>query len=278
ESMVGLLINTVPVRANITPATTTTDLLALLQATHNDIFEHQHLALSEIHRITGQQTLFDTVFVYENYPIDGAGLSNVDGLDLTQLAVRDYYHYPLTVQAVPGRELDLRVQFRTDVFDLASIETLMERYKRVLVAMTADPTRPLSSMDLLDDTEHARLDEIGHRAVLSQPTTTSVSAPEYHDTGDGYRAPANLLEQILADIYGQVLGLNRVGVDESFFDLGGDSLSAMRAIAAINETFDIDVAVRTLFDAPSVRSLSRQLGSYAGSADKVRAASSANDL
>ena len=50
------------------------------------------------------------------------------------------------------------VEFRTDVFDAASIEALIERLRRVLVAMTADPTRRLSSMDLLDEAEHARLD------------------------------------------------------------------------------------------------------------------------
>ena len=60
------------------------------------------------------------------------------------------------------------VEFRTDVFDAASIETLIERLQRVLVAMTADPTRRLSSMDLLDEAEHARLDEFGNRAVLTR--------------------------------------------------------------------------------------------------------------
>ena len=59
------------------------------------------------------------------------------------------------------------VEFRTDVFDADSIEALIERLQRVLVAMTADPTRRLSSMDLLDAGEHARLDEIGNRAVLT---------------------------------------------------------------------------------------------------------------
>ena len=63
------------------------------------------------------------------------------------------------------------VEFRTDVFDAASIEALIERLQRVLVAMTADPTRRLSSMDLLDAGEHARLDGWGNRAVLTQPAT-----------------------------------------------------------------------------------------------------------
>ena len=69
------------------------------------------------------------------------------------------------------------VEFRTDVFDAASIEALIERLQRVLVAMTADPTRRLSSIDVLDAGEHARLDEIGNRAVLTQPATAPVSIP-----------------------------------------------------------------------------------------------------
>ena len=68
ESMVGLLINTVPVRARITAATTTAHLLDQLQDAHNHTLEHQHLALPEIHRVTGHDQLFDTFFVFENYP------------------------------------------------------------------------------------------------------------------------------------------------------------------------------------------------------------------
>jgi acyl carrier protein len=254
---VGLLINTVPVRANITPATTTADLLEQLQSAHNHTLEHQHLALSDIHRTTGHDQLFDTVFVYENYPTGAAAAGSVDELVITEVFNRDYYHYPLTVQAVPGRELDLRIQFRTDVFDVATIGVLIERFKRVLVAMTADPTRRLSTCDLLDGGEHARLDGWGNRAV-SQPGAAE-SAPGYHDTNGGSRAPATLIEQILVGIYAQVLEVDHVGIDESFLDLGGDSLSAMRAIAAINKAFDIHLAVTALIDAPSVRSLSQQL-------------------
>ena len=177
DSMVGLLINTVPVRATITAATTTADLLDQLQSAHNDTLEHQHLALSEIHRITGHDQLFDTLFVYENYPIDTAALSGIDGLAITEFTGRESTHYPLTMRALPGNELGLRVEFDTDVFDAASIEALIERLQRVLVAMTADPTRRLSSMDVLDGGEHARLDEIGNRAVLTQPATAPVSIP-----------------------------------------------------------------------------------------------------
>ncbi|WP_375489176.1 condensation domain-containing protein, partial [uncultured Mycobacterium sp.] len=178
DSMVGLLINTVPVRAHITAGTTTADLLDQLQSAHYRTLEHQHLALNDIHRAAGHERLFDTLFVYENYPLDTDSLLGVDGLAITDFTNREYNHYPLAVQAVPGHELGLRVEFDTDVFDVESIETLIERLRRVLVAMTTDPGRRLSSMDVLDAGEHARLDAWGNRAVLSAPVTEAVSIPD----------------------------------------------------------------------------------------------------
>ena len=101
--------------------------------------------------------------------------------------------------------------------------------------------------------------------------TRALPAPEYTDTGDGYRAPATPVEEILAGIYARVLGLERVGVDDSFFDLGGDSLSAMRVIAAINSSLDAGLAVRTLFDAPTVAQLAPRLGEAAGRLEPLTA-------
>ncbi|MBV8786382.1 MAG: thioester reductase domain-containing protein, partial [Mycobacterium sp.] len=95
--------------------------------------------------------------------------------------------------------------------------------------------------------------------------TRALPAPEY--TAGQYRAPASPTEEILAGIYAHVLGLDRVGTDDSFFDLGGDSLSAMRLIAAINTRLDADLSVRTVFDAPSVRKLSEQMAKSAEAAN-----------
>jgi amino acid adenylation domain-containing protein len=111
--------------------------------------------------------------------------------------------------------------------------------------------------------------------VLEQfPLTSSgkidrkaLPAPVFAATA--FRAPQTETEKIVAGIYAQVLGVERVGVDDSFFELGGNSLLAMRVIAAINTTLDDHLAVRTLFDAPSVRSLSQQLGRHASSVEIV---------
>ncbi|MHA7702014.1 amino acid adenylation domain-containing protein [Mycobacterium sp. ML4] len=92
--------------------------------------------------------------------------------------------------------------------------------------------------------------------------TRALPAPQYGHT-DSYRPPTTTIEDILATIYAQVLGLDRVGVDDSFFDLGGDSLSAMRVIAAINTTLDAGLSVRTLFDAPTITALAQCMGAGA---------------
>ncbi|SON61428.1 Linear gramicidin synthase subunit D [Mycobacterium simulans] len=178
ESMMGLFINTVPVRARISATTTTTDLLHQLQSTHNHTLEHHHLALSAIHRITGHDPLFDTLFVYQNFPIDISATLGDRELAISDIASRESTHYPLAIQAVPGDELGLRVEFDTDVFDAVGIHTLTTRLQRVLEVMTADPTRPLATVDLLDADERACLDEWGNRVALTANSRAAASIPE----------------------------------------------------------------------------------------------------
>lgn len=178
DSMVGLLINTVPVRANITAATTVADLLDQLQRAHNETVEHEHLALNEIHHAIGLDRLFDTLFVYENYPIDADALLGAKDLGITDFSSREYNHYPLSVVAMPGDELGLRVEFDSDVFQPADIDTVVDKLRQVLAAMTADPATRLSSIDLLDAGEHDRLDKWGNRAVLTRPEPALTSIPE----------------------------------------------------------------------------------------------------
>jgi len=70
------------------------------------------------------------------------------------------------------------VEFRTDVFDQATIHTLVARFERVLTAMTIDPGRRVSSIDVLDTAEHARLAQAGHLATLTGPAPAAASIPE----------------------------------------------------------------------------------------------------
>ncbi|ORA07464.1 non-ribosomal peptide synthetase, partial [Mycobacterium arosiense] len=106
--------------------------------------------------------------------------------------------------------------------------------------------------------------------------TRALPAPEY--TGSGYHAPGDPVEEILVDIYANVLGVRRVGIDDSFFDLGGDSLSAMRLIAAINAGLDADLSVRTVFDAPTVAQLVPRIGIGGGGSEPLVAGPRPQDV
>ncbi|WP_118914297.1 amino acid adenylation domain-containing protein [Mycobacterium shigaense] len=177
EAMVGLLINTVPVRARATASTTVGDLLDQLHTAHQHTLEHEHLALNDIHRVTGHDQLFDTLFVYENYPIDAAASASLGELAITGFTSNESTHYPLTLQAAPGTELGLRVEYDSDLFDAESVGALMDRLQRVFTAMLTDPSRRLASVDVLGPAERARLDVLGNRAVLERPES-GVSIPE----------------------------------------------------------------------------------------------------
>ncbi len=93
----------------------------------------------------------------------------------------------------------------------------------------------------------------------------ALPAPEYSDV-DRYRAPGDAVEQILADIYAQVLGLERVGVDESFFELGGDSILSMQVVARARAA-GVVCRPRDIFVEQTVARLARVAGVATGDAD-----------
>ncbi|MGO9776574.1 MAG: condensation domain-containing protein, partial [Terracidiphilus sp.] len=150
ETMVGLFINTLPLRVKLPPAKPLLELLKELQDGQSRLIAHQHLGLAEIQGLAGLGELFDTLVVFENYPADRIGLDTpVRGLRLTEIRARDATHYPVSLAALPGEQLQLRLSYRPDLFERASVEAMAGRLVRLLEAAIADPDRTLGSLDIL---------------------------------------------------------------------------------------------------------------------------------
>ncbi|GAB1640211.1 amino acid adenylation domain-containing protein [Krasilnikovia sp. MM14-A1259] len=155
ESMIGLFINTVPVRVRIDPAEPARDLLVRLQDEQAALIEHQYLGLADIQRVAAHGQLFDTLTVFESYPDSGA--ETVPGLQVARVHDEDATHYPLVLIAEPGDRINLEIRYRADVFDRAAIRVLLDRLVRILTAIAADPARPVGRIDVLDADERATI-------------------------------------------------------------------------------------------------------------------------
>ncbi len=164
ETMVGLFINTLPLRIKLTPAKPLHALLQETQDSQSRLIAHQHLGLAEIQGLTGLGELFDTLVVFENYPVERGGLAaggvaagglaaEAGGLRLTYVGGHDAAHYPVGLMAVPGERLRLRLDYRGDLFDRPGIEALGERLVRLLAAAVATPDLPIGSLDILSPDE-----------------------------------------------------------------------------------------------------------------------------
>ena len=161
ENMVGLFINTLPLRVQLPPGTALLELLRQVQASQSRLMEHQHLGLAEVQGLAGLGELFDTLVVFENYPVDRAGLSaEVGGLRLTDFRGLDATHYPLSLAAHPGERLQLQLSYRPDLFDRSSVEAIAGRLVRLLEGAVADPERAIGRLDILGaDERHTILRE-----------------------------------------------------------------------------------------------------------------------
>ncbi|TMJ98089.1 MAG: non-ribosomal peptide synthetase, partial [Alphaproteobacteria bacterium] len=158
ESMIGLFINTLPLRVKLAPAKPLLDLLKQVQDSQSKLMAYQHLGLSEIQQLAGLEELFDTLVVFENYPVDRSSLgTTAENVRLSQVSGHDATHYPLSLMVAPAERLQLRLDYRADVFDRASIEALAGRYVRLLQAAVATPEVSIGRLELLSGEERRTL-------------------------------------------------------------------------------------------------------------------------
>ncbi|MGV9868978.1 non-ribosomal peptide synthase/polyketide synthase, partial [Rhodococcus koreensis] len=159
EETLGLFINTVPVRLRLDPDEPVSSLLRRLQDEQVRLLDRHHVGLTEIQSVAGPGSVFDTLTVFESYPVDRAALdpdTDIDGLRIRGIDVTDATHYPLALVTVLEPDLHLTLEYSADAFGADGARRVAERFARVLTAMTR-PHTVVGAVDLLGDAERARI-------------------------------------------------------------------------------------------------------------------------
>ncbi|HUO39382.1 MAG TPA: amino acid adenylation domain-containing protein, partial [Mycobacterium sp.] len=196
DELVGFFVNTLVLRVDLSGDPSLADLLAQVRQRSLAAYERQDVPFEVLverlnpTRSLAHHPLVQVMLAWQNLPghdaTDLAAGLRLGDLQVTQLPIdthtaRTDLSFSLAEQFTDTGEpagIGGTVEFRTDVFDTASINTLVARLQRVLVAMTTNPTQTLSSVEVLDEGERTRLDEWGNRVVLSAPGPPAVSVPQ----------------------------------------------------------------------------------------------------
>jgi amino acid adenylation domain-containing protein len=280
ESMVGLFINTIPVRAQVSPNATVGELLTGLQGQQAALLDHQHHALTEIHQAMGVGALFDTLVVFQSFPTYHAGCAGHAGIEITRIDSVGAGSYPLALIVESGR---LTVQYDRNLFDPDTVEDIAARFRAVARQLAAGAGRRIGTLDGLPPAmgrtserpaagSGAVVPVVGSGAVVpvvgsgvAVPVVGSEAVVPVTGSGavipaaGGHRKGRTPQEEALCDLFAEALGVERVGIDDDFFALGCNSLKATRIISRMRRTLGIEASIRMIFQYSTIAELSGQL-------------------
>jgi amino acid adenylation domain-containing protein len=174
EAMVGLFINTLPLRVRISPKASLLPWLKALQTQQFELREYEYSPLVAVQgwsELPRGLPLFESILVFENYPGDRSLRQQGGSLPMRNVRSIERTNYPLTVTAVPGAELSLRINYDRQRFDPATIRRMLGHLQTLLEGMVADPFQPLASLPLLTAAEWQQL-------LVEWNDTATAYAPE----------------------------------------------------------------------------------------------------
>jgi nonribosomal peptide synthetase DhbF len=247
EDLVGFFVNMVVLRTDLSGDPDTGELLARVRESALSALASQDvpfdLVVDEIgpERLPGRNPLTDVVLALQNTTPARLSLTGADARIIVRrpgparfgvlVDVTDRYASDGTPDG-----LTLTVEYRTDGFERDDMEWLASSLTTVLDGMTGDPAGPAAC---LAQAPPARI----------RPTLREELEP------DRYEAPRTALERRLAEIWADVLAVDRVGLHDNFFSLGGNSLTAIRVAARIATLEDLPAQPDLLFTAPTIAEL-----------------------
>ncbi|MEO0756742.1 MAG: amino acid adenylation domain-containing protein [Cyanobacteria bacterium J06648_16] len=211
ESMVGLFINTLPLRVRVEPEQPLIDWLQARQQQLLDLRQYESTALSDIQRwsdLPKGSPLFESIVVFENYPTPAAADL---GFETHQVQYLEQSNYPLALLVVPGESLTLLMLFDSGRFEAGAIANLQDHLALLLNAFVEQPQAKLGQLPCLTPAEQQQLahwetidyphDQTIHQLIEAQvertPTAQAVVFEGQTLTYDELNQRADWLAEVL---------------------------------------------------------------------------------
>ncbi|KYC42720.1 non-ribosomal peptide synthetase [Scytonema hofmannii PCC 7110] len=160
DSMVGLLINTIPIRVQVTAKTELLLWLKHLQTQALEQEQYAYYSLAEIQRLSDLPpgiSLFESLLVFENYPLDSTEKENEKTLEISHLRCFERTNYPLTVVVNPGAQLSGRIIYDTSCFKEQTIARVIGHFQTLLEGFATNLQQDISQLSLLNSAEEKQL-------------------------------------------------------------------------------------------------------------------------
>ncbi|HVR95700.1 MAG TPA: condensation domain-containing protein, partial [Thermoanaerobaculia bacterium] len=246
EAGLGLFLNTVPFRVDLSGGSWT-ELARRVFAAERELMPHRRYPVGELQREAGGQPLFDAVFNYVHFHVL-QGVSEFPELRLLGWSFYEETNFDFVVhvrQDALSSGFQVAFQYDPEQFGAAQVEAIGHAWFEVLGALAATP-------DASPAVEGSLLLEGGETRLLRLGAASPREATEYV-------APRNAVEGLVAALWQELLQMERVGVEDSFFDLGGHSVLATRIVSRVRQTFGLKLPLRAFLDleVPTVAGMAR---------------------
>jgi len=246
EEMVGLFINTLPVRIRIDGAASFRGHLDAIQAEQIAMDRHSAVSLVDLQRWSGLpkgSPLFESLFVFENYPVTAPTGVDQSGLILGDMRSFDQTNYPLTITIVPGQQLSIRIAWDPQRLQPGAVDRTFADISQVLQRYLSHPESSCADLIAMNDP-----------VPIQIATRRAAPAPAGKRT-----APRDKVEATLLAIWEEVLERPGIGITDDYFDLGGHSILAVGLMSRIERVFHRRLPIAQLFRNPTVEQLAATL-------------------
>jgi len=254
EGLIGFFANMLAMRVRVNCNASFGELLEQVRDLSLETYRHQHIPFERLievmplRRSLNRTPIFQVVFALQNA---SSGTQELKGLKVEELGTEAWtVRFDLEVHAIERNgQLDIVWIYNRDLFDRWRIEQMARHYEELLAAAMQDLNKPVRHLTMLSASEIEQL-KIG-----GTPRTEKVR----RRARNLYVAPETPLEQMVAGVWQETLGLEPIGLDDNFFDLGGYSLLVARVRFNLRKRLQKEIALVDFFSCPTVRLLAAKL-------------------